>query len=67
VGSLLFVEQVKTELGARGFGRNIVSSAEGHELTESQDSYDGHLGGEKGPLSCKNSLPWRIYDVTAIR
>jgi hypothetical protein len=66
VGSLLFVEQAKVDLGARGFGRKIISSAEGHELRESQVSYDGHLGGQKRPPSYENSLPWHIYDVNAI-
>ena len=66
MGSSLFVKQVKTDLGARGFGRKIISSADGQELRESQVSYDGHLGGKKGPLSYENSLPWRVYDVKAI-
>ena len=50
VGSLSFIEQVKTELGSRGFGRNIISSAEGHELRESQVSYHDHFGRRKRPL-----------------
>ena len=62
VGSLSFIEEVKAELGARGFGRNIISSAEGHELREPQVSYHDHLGRGKAPLSHKNSLFWRIYD-----
>jgi putative transposase len=33
VGTLSFIEEVKTELRARGFRRNIIiSSAQGHEL-----------------------------------
>ena len=36
VGGLPFVKQIKTELGARGFGRSIIASAEGHEPRESQ-------------------------------
>jgi putative transposase len=35
VGSLSFVEQVKSDLGSRGFGRQILSSAEGHAMKES--------------------------------
>jgi hypothetical protein len=62
VGSLSFIEEVKAELGARGFGRNIISSAEGHELREPQVSYHDHLGREKAPLRHENSLPWRIYN-----
>jgi putative transposase len=66
VGSSLFVKQVKTDLGARGFGKKIISSADSHELRESQVAYDGHLGGEKGPLSYENSRLWRVYDANAI-
>jgi REP element-mobilizing transposase RayT len=59
VGSLSFVEQIKTELGARGFGRRVISNAEGHVLRELQVSYDAHFAGEMGALSHKNTLPWR--------
>ena len=62
VGSLSFIEEVKTKLGARGFGRSVISSGEGHELRESQLSYHDHFGSEKAALSYENSLPWRIYD-----
>ena len=62
VGSLSFVEQVKTDLGARGFGRKITSSQAGHELREARESYDDHFGGQKAPLSHKNAFLWRIYD-----
>ena len=61
VGSLSFIEQVKTDLGARGFGRKITSSVAGHELREAQVSYRDHFGCEKVPLSYENALPWRIY------
>jgi hypothetical protein len=50
VGGLSFVERVKIDLGARGFGRKITSSAAGHELREAQVSYGDHLGCEKAPL-----------------
>jgi putative transposase len=62
VGSLSFVQQVRTDLGARGFGRKITSSAAGHELTEAQESYDDHLGSQKAPLSPENALFWHSYD-----
>ena len=61
VGSLSFIEQVKTDLGARGFGRKITSSVAGHELREAQVSYRDHFGCERAPLSYENALPWRIY------
>ena len=66
VGGLWFVKQIKTELGARGFGRNIISNMEGHELRESQLSYRGHFGAEKRQLNYGNSLLVRFYDVNAL-
>jgi hypothetical protein len=61
VGSLSFIEKVRSELGAGGFGGNIISIAEGHELRESQVSYHDLFGYGKACLSHKKSLPWRIY------
>jgi hypothetical protein len=66
VGTSLFVEHVKIELGARGLGRKIISSEDGYELRESQISYRGHLGSEKRPLRYENSLPWCIYNVNTL-
>ena len=62
MGSLSFIEQAKTDLGARGFGRKITSSEFGHELREAQASYLGHFGYEKALLSHENALPWHVYD-----
>jgi putative transposase len=62
VGSRQFVDQVKTQLGARGVGRKVIQSVDGHELREPQVSYDDRFGWKKGLLSIGNSLPWRIND-----
>jgi putative transposase len=62
VGSLSFIREVKAELGARGFGRNIISSAEGHELREPQVAYHDHFRPEMPPLRYENRFPWLIYD-----
>jgi hypothetical protein len=66
VGSPSFLEQIKIDLGPRGFGRSIISSTEGNALRESQLCYEGHLGGEKMSLSYENSLSWCIYDVNTL-
>jgi putative transposase len=66
VGSLSIIQKVKSELGARGSGRNIISSAEGHELREPQISYRDHFGWEMAPLSYGNKLRWLIYDDMAM-
>jgi hypothetical protein len=46
VGGLSFIEQVRLDLGDRGFARKITSSAAGHELREAQVSYRDHFGCE---------------------
>jgi len=40
---LSFIEEIKVELGAKGFGRNVISNVEGHELREPQVSYHDHF------------------------
>jgi REP element-mobilizing transposase RayT len=62
VGSLSFIQKIKGELGAKGFGRKIIPSAGGHELREPHISYQDHFGGEKVHLSDENSLLWSVYD-----
>jgi hypothetical protein len=66
VGDLSSVKNVKTELGARAFGRNIISSAGGHELREYQVSYNDHFALKNSPLSHGNGLLWRVYDEIPI-
>jgi putative transposase len=66
VGSVPFIEEIKTRLGARGFGRRIISGALGAELREAQDPYqDHHFGPEMVPLSSGNTILWHVYDETA--
>lgn len=62
VGDLSFVKSIKTELGARAFGRNIISSAGGHELREYQISYNDHFALKNSALSHGNGPLWRVYD-----
>jgi hypothetical protein len=62
VGSLSFIEEVKAELGARGFARKIISSAEGHELRKPMVSYHDHFRREKTLLHHENGFPRYIYE-----
>jgi hypothetical protein len=66
VGDLSFVKNVETELGARAFGRNTISSAGGHELREYQVSYNDHFPLKNTALSHGNGLLWRVYDEIPI-
>jgi hypothetical protein len=61
VGDLSFVKNVKTELGARAFGMNIISNAGGHELREYQVSYNDHFPLKNTALNHGNGLLWRVY------
>jgi putative transposase len=66
VGDLSFVKNVKIELGARAFGRNIISSQGGHELREHHVPYNDHFTLENTTLSHENRLLWRVYDEISI-
>ena len=66
MGDLAFVKNVKTELGARAFGRNIISNAGGYELREYQVSYNDHFPLKNTALSHENGLLWRVYDEIPI-
>lgn len=66
IGSVSFIEEVKTKLGARAFGRKVVLGAQGHELREPQLSYQDHFGYEIAPLSHENTIPWDVYNENSM-
>ena len=61
VGDLPFVKNVKTELGSRAFGRNIISSAGGHELREYQVSYNDHFALKNTTLTYISHMRTDLY------
>ena len=62
VGSETFVTAVKKQMHHLAKGRLIRSSTEFCELRESEASYIGHFGAQKGDIVLKNTLPWNEND-----
>ncbi len=67
VGGEAFLKEIKVKLAAKVVGRRI----EGKEyasvpvLHESSAAHSADFGHEMGSLTPKNTLLWRIYDVTS--
>ena len=59
VGSLAFVEEVKSELGAKALHRELEQVDGTYGLRESSEAYKGQFDLENGALSVKNTLPWK--------
>jgi hypothetical protein len=64
VGSLAFVEKVKSEFGAKALHREPEQVDGTYALRESGEAYKAQFDLENGALSVKNTLPWnRIGEV----
>ena len=59
VGSLAFVEEVKSELGAKALHRELEQVDGTHALRETGEAYKAQFDLENGALSVKNTLPWK--------
>ena len=58
VGSLAFVEGVKSELGSKTIHRAIERIEGAYALREESEAYDGDLGIESAPLRLENTISW---------
>jgi putative transposase len=58
VGSLAFVEQVKSELGVKALHREFEQLGGAYALREPSESYAGDSGSENGMLRLKNTISW---------
>ena len=66
VGSLAFVEKVKSELGAKALHRKLEQIDGTYALRESGEAYRGQFDSKNEALTPENTLPWeRIKEVTA--
>jgi hypothetical protein len=65
VGSLTFVERVKSELGSRAIHRAVERIDGGSVLREEREAYDGDLGIKSTPLRLKNTISWDENAETA--
>ena len=60
VGSEAFVKMVKTELGSRAIGRDVIAEDGVCELREADVSYNANFDWENGGLRPENSFFWDI-------
>jgi putative transposase len=58
VGSLDFVEKVKSDLGMKAAHREFEAMGEAYALRESGDAYGRKFGGETGLLRPENTISW---------
>jgi putative transposase len=58
VGSLAFVERVKSDLGIKAMYREAVETDGTYALREPSESYARNFTGKNEALSSENTLPW---------
>ena len=58
VGSLAFVENVKSELGSKAMHREVEHIDGAYALREQSEVYDGNLPSETEPLRLENTFLW---------
>lgn len=58
VGSLVFVESVKSELGGRAMHRGVEQQDGAYALRERNEAYNGDFSGKSEPLRLENTVFW---------
>jgi hypothetical protein len=58
VGSLAFVERVKTDLGIKAMHREFEPLGGGYALREPGEAYGGELDSESDVLRLENTISW---------
>ncbi len=58
IGSLAFVESVKSELGSRAMYRAVEQKDGAYALREPGEAYNGDFGGKSEPLRLENTVLW---------
>ena len=58
VGSLAFIENVRSELGSKALHRDIEHIDGAYTLREQSEVYDGNLIGDTEPLRLENAFLW---------
>jgi hypothetical protein len=61
VGSLVFVESVKSELGGKAMHRRVEQKDGAYTLRERNEAYNGDFSGESEPLRLENTVVWNEY------
>jgi putative transposase len=65
VGSLAFVEKVRSELGFKAMHRDIVQGGGTYALREQSEAYAGEFVGGNDALTPENTIPWQKNTETA--
>ncbi|HEX9145152.1 MAG TPA: hypothetical protein VGA09_12830 [Candidatus Binatia bacterium] len=58
VGSLAFVEKIKSDLGFRAMHREASQTGDAYMLRERSEAYAGKFTYENDALTLKNTIPW---------
>jgi hypothetical protein len=58
VGSFAFVENVKSELGAKDMHGEVIQAGGNYELREPTEAYAGKFTGKNEVLSAENTVLW---------
>ena len=65
VGSLAFVENVKSERGSKAMYRDVEHIDGAYALREQSEAYDGNLPSKTEPLKLENTFLWNENAETA--
>ena len=65
VGSLVFVENVKSELGSKAMHRDVEHIDGAYALREQSEAYDSNLPSETEPLRLEDTFLWDENGGTA--
>jgi putative transposase len=60
VGGKSFVNNVKTLLGVRARGKEVIEGDEGYQLREGSEVYDAHFEPENRNIGLENSYFWGV-------
>ncbi len=58
VGSLTFVDKVRSGLGFKAVHREVESLGDSHALRERSEAYARQFAGEIAPLRMENTISW---------
>ncbi len=58
VGSMIFVDKVKSELGVKAMHRDVAEVGGTYTLREQSEAYAGEFASESDVLTSDNTIPW---------
>ena len=67
VGTLDFIEKIKTELGMKAMHRDFEPAGKAYALREPSEAYAGGFASENEALSSENTVPWPLGKASSKR